>query len=55
MALSKLIFHLDISKNYSTYTIFTVSLSNTVFVVLHIPRNNIIQLKTTEEETKNVG
>ena len=28
-------------------------LSNIVFVVLHIPHNNKIQLKKTEEETKN--
>ena len=30
------------------------SLSTTVFVVLHIPNNNRIQLKKTEEETKTL-
>ena len=43
-----------ITKRYSTYTLFTASVSKTVFVVLQIPHKNIIKLKTTEEETKNV-
>ena len=50
-----LIFHLNIPEHYSTYTLFTASISNTVFVVLNIPHSHKIQLKETEEETKNVG
>ena len=42
-----------ITKHYSTYTLFTASVSNTIFVVLQIPHNNTTQLKETEEETKN--
>ena len=55
LALSTLIFHVNIPKHYSIYTLFTASLSHTVFVVFNIPHNNKIQLKETEEETKNVG
>ena len=42
---------MNISKYYSTYTLFTASLYNTGFVVLNIPHNHKIQIKETEEET----
>ena len=49
LLLSSLIFLLVITKRYSTYTLFTASVSKTVFVVLQIPNKNRIQLKHTQK------
>ena len=46
LLLSSLLLLLVITKRYSTDTLFTESVSKTIFFVLQIPHKNRIQLKT---------
>ena len=52
LLLSSLLFLLVITKQYSTYTLFSAFVSKTVFVVLQIPHKNRIQLKTHKRGDK---
>ena len=54
LLLSLILFILIITKEYSTYTLFTASVSKTVFVVLQIPHKNRIQLKPQKRRQRTL-
>ena len=46
---------MNILKHYSTYTLFTASLSNTIFVVLHISHTHKFNIRNKQSYQNKQG